>query len=99
MRKFSDLNVTLDRRFVGQRIRINTVLDADIVIHDFDFRKSKVCKEDGKDVCLYIDIEINGERRLIWGNYPYMITQLEQVDRSNLPFACKIINDRGYVIT
>ena len=99
MRKFSDLNVTLDRRFVGQRIRINTVLDVDIVVNDFDFRKSKVCKEDGKDVCLYIDIEINKERRLIWGNYPYMIKQLEQVDRSNLPFACKIINDRGYVIT
>lgn len=98
MRKFSDLNVTLDRRFVGQRIRINTVLDANIVIHDFDFRKSKVCKEDGKDVCLYLDIEINKERRLIWGNYPYMIKQLEQVDRSNLPFECKIVNDRGYVI-
>lgn len=98
MRKFSDLNITLYRRFTGQRIRINIIIGSDIIIHDFDFRKSKICKDDGKDICLYLDVEINKERRIIWGNYPYLIKQLEQVDRTNLPFSCKIINDRGYII-
>lgn len=98
MLKFGDLNVQLDRRFVGQRIRVNSVLDEPIIVHDFDIRKSKVCKEEVKDLCAYIDLEYKGERRLIWGCYPYIIKQLEQIDKAILPFECTIVNDRGYIL-
>lgn len=97
MRNFGELNVVVNRRFAGQRIRINTLLDRDIIVHDIEIRESKIKKENEEKKCIYVDIEVDGERRLLWGSYRFMIQQAEQLTSDHFPFKCRIKNDHGYV--
>lgn len=97
MRNFTDLGINIDRRFAGQRIGINAILGREIVVHDIDIRESKL-KKDGEDKqCVYVDLEVDGERRLMWGSYGLMIKQAEVITSDLFPFRCKIINDHGYM--
>ena len=103
MKAFCDLNINIDRRFAGDRIRIEKIEGDEIIIHDFEIRESKISKENDptwkgerKD-CLYLQLEINGQKRVLWGSYRFLIDQIKQIFRDDLPFKTKIVNEHGYV--
>lgn len=103
MKSFSDLGVTIDRRFSGDRIRIEKIEGDEIEVLDFEIRQSKLNKEndpewDGtRKECLYLQVRHNNQVRMLWGSYRFLIEQLRQVNTSDLPFRAKIINEHGYV--
>lgn len=102
MKEFSDLGVKLTRRFEGDRIRIEKLEGDEVIIKDYEIRESKLKKENdpnwkADNECLYLQIEINGQNRVLWGNYKFLIDQIRQVSKEDLPFKAKIINDHGYV--
>ena len=103
MRAFSDLGVQLTRRFDGDRIRIEKVEGDEIVVLDYEIRQSKLKREndpnwDGaRGECVYIQIQHNGQRRVMWGNYKFLIDQLRQIPVEALPFTATIVNEHGYV--
>lgn len=103
MKAFSELNVTIDRRFVGDRIRIEKIEGDVITVMDYEVRESKITKENDptwtkqRKECLYLQVEIEGVKRVLWGNYKFLIEQVKQVDRADLPFKTKIVNEHGYL--
>ena len=103
VKEFSELEITIDRRFSGDRIRIEKIEGDEIIILDYEIRESKISKENDptwkgerKD-CLYLQIEMNGQKRVLWGSYRFMIDQIKQVSREDLPFKTKIVNEHGYI--
>ena len=50
MREFSELGVKLERRFEGERIRIEKIEGDTIVIIDFEIRQSKLKRANFTDV-------------------------------------------------
>lgn len=103
MKAFSDLDVKLTRRFEGDRIRIEKLEGDEVIVKDYEIRASKLKKEndpnwkDGKNECLYLQLEVNGQKRVLWGNYKFLIDQIRQVNKDDLPFKTKVINDHGYI--
>ena len=102
MKVFSDLNVTINRRFAGDRIRIEKIEGDEIVVLDYEVRESKISKENDpswtgelKD-CLYLQLEVAGQKRVLWGSYKFLIDQIKQINIEDLPFKTKIINEHGY---
>lgn len=97
MRSFSDLGVTITRTFTGDRVRINKIENLEIVVKDYKIQQSKI--QNGKDngQCLYLHIELNGEDRVLWGNYKFLIEQITQIDKESMPFKATIVNEHGYV--
>lgn len=103
VKEFSELEITIDRRFSGDRIRIEKIEGDEIIILDYEIRESKISKENDptwkgerKD-CLYLQIEMNGQKRVLWGSYRFMIDQIKQVSKEDLPFKTKIVNEHGYI--
>ena len=99
MKEFSEMGVQLTRRFTGDRIRIEKIEGDEIIIKDYDVKASKIKKENetDKSECLYLQLEIKGEDRVLWGNYKYLIEQIKQIDKDSLPFKTKIVNEHGFV--
>lgn len=103
MKAFSDLDVKLTRRFEGDRIRIEKLEGDEVIVKDYEIRASKLKKEndpnwkDGQNECLYLQLEVNGQNRVLWGNYKFLIDQIRQVNKEDLPFKAKVINDHGYI--
>ena len=103
MKAFSELGVTLNRRFDGDRIRIEKIEGDEIIITDFDIRASKLKKENDpnwkpeRGECLYLQLEIRGQKRVLWGNYKFLIEQIKQITHDMLPIKAKIVNEHGYV--
>ena len=99
MLSFDQLGVSIDRRFSGQRIRINNVLDRQVIVHDMEIRESKIKSKDASiQQCVYIDLEVDGERRLLFGSYRYIIEQCTKIPKDSYPFSCTITNDHGYIM-
>lgn len=98
IKTFRDMNIKLNRRFEGDRIRIEKVEGDEIIVHDYEIRESKIKREDGEvGRCLYMQIELRGKRYVMWGNYKYLIEQISQVNSDSLPFKATIVNEHGYI--
>ncbi|HAQ19602.1 MAG TPA: hypothetical protein DCR40_10285 [Prolixibacteraceae bacterium] len=103
MKSFSELGVTTNRRFVGDKIKIEKIEGAEIIVLDYEVRASKLSKENDpnwkgeRKECLYLQIEVGGQKRVLWGSYMYLIDQISQVKPEDLPFKATIVNEHGYV--
>lgn len=97
MKSFSDMGITITRTFTGDRVRINKIENLEIVVKDYKIQQSKI--QNGKDngQCLYLHIELNGEDRVLWGNYKFLIEQISQIKKEDMPFKARIVNEHGYV--
>lgn len=97
MKNFSDLGVKITRTFTGDRIRINKIENLEIIVQDFKVEQSKIQNDKDNGQCLYLHIKLNGEDRVLWGNYKFLIEQITQIDKESMPFKATIVNEHGYV--
>lgn len=93
MRKLTDLGITIERRFEGERIAIDSVLDKRIVILDFELRQSTK-KENSTFVMMQVGFE--GKKRFIKGGYRFIADTLRAVNPEDLPLETVIHNNKGY---
>lgn len=92
MRKFSDFNIKVAKRFVGDKIKISRVLNMPIVVNNYKIDDSKYPKnKSGK--CLTLQIEFNEESRVLFTGSDVLIEQIKHIDESNLPFSTTIIKN------
>jgi hypothetical protein len=86
MKKFADFanDITLD----GDKIKIDDVLDKEVVVLNFRIRESKYNERiDSK--CLTIQMEIDGKRRIIFSGSEVLSSQLKEYEHE-LPFLTTI---------
>ncbi len=86
-KKFSELGIKLSesfKGFEGKKISIGKILNKVITIHDYKITKSKY-PDEGNGKCLHMQIEYEGEKRVIFtGSVPLqdMIIQVNKEDLS-----------------
>lgn len=93
MKTFRDLNITDEStQFTGSKIGIDYVLNQRITVLDFAIKDSKY-KEKGNGKCLHLQIEYNGEKRVLFSGSVKLMRTLEMIDRDSLPFTTTIVKD------
>ena len=91
MKQFSDLGIeTQLRNFEGDKISPDSVIGKNIQVIGFRVVESKF-QEKGTGKCLHLQIEFNGERRVMFSGSGYLIDTIQKVDKSDFPFATVII--------
>lgn len=83
MKQFNELGIQDEKKgLVGDKIKVERVLEKRITVIDFNIVDSKY---DGK--CLQMQIEFNEDKRVIFTSAKRLISTMEKVDKSSLPFS------------
>lgn len=89
MNKFKDfgIKVTLPA-FTGDKIKIDRVLNREITVLDYKIETSKF-----KGKCLYLQIELNNTRHVLFTGSNSLMDAIQQVDRKKFPFITTIVRE------
>jgi hypothetical protein len=93
MKPFSQLNIKPRNvcTFVGDKIHIDKVIGKEIIAHHYEIKQSKFPTETN-DKCLYIQIELKGEKRVIFTTSKYLMDLCEQA-KDHFPFTTTIVKE------
>ena len=95
MKSFKDLNVQTSGRMIGDKIKINKVLNREVVVHNAKIEPSKFSKnKSGK--CLYLQIELEGERHVVFTGSDVLIEAIVQIKNDDYPFVTTIVKSGEY---
>lgn len=93
MKRFSDFNIKPSHgRFIGEKIKMYNVLNREIIVHDFKVNDSKF-KESNSKECLYLQIEIEGAKRVLFTGSKVLVSMIKNVPKENIPFKTTIIKE------
>lgn len=95
MHQFKDFGIKPKLQcFVGDKIKMNKVLNREIIIHDYRIEDSKYGT--GGTKCLFLQIEVNETKHVMFTGSKSLIEMIEQVPKAHFPFKTIIIteNDR-----
>lgn len=91
MKKFSDFGLKQDiHNFTGNKIAISKILNREIIVHDYKIEDSNFS---GK--CLYLQIEYNTEKRVVFTGSKYLLDVIEKIPKTGFPFNTIIIEEDG----
>ena len=89
-KRFSELGITVENNSLpGEKIKISKVIGKEIVIKDFRIAKSKY---DKTDHCLMMQIEIEGQIKVIFTGSTMLKKQIEQINKEDFPIIATIEN-------
>lgn len=92
MNQFKDFGIKpQSKAFEGDKIKIDRILNKKISVHDFKIEQSKYEKGTGK--CLYMQIEVDAQKRVLFTGSASLMDMIQQVDKSNFPFETTIIKE------
>ncbi len=98
MRQFKDFGIKPTiKSFVGDKIKIEKILDKPVIIHAYKIATSKFQKI-GKEDCLHLQIEINDEKRVCFIGSVVLIDIFKQVPAESFPFEATITKEDGRLI-
>lgn len=91
MKRFSELGIeTKLKNFEGDKISLESVLNRVITVMDYKIVESKY-QEKGNGKCLHMQIEVNGERRVLFSGSGYLMDTISKVDENDFLFTTTII--------
>jgi hypothetical protein len=98
MNNFKDLNIKPSTStFVGEKVRMNKVLNSEIVVYDYKIEDSK--KKPGTKY-LTLQIGRKGEKEVLFSGSNVLMNMIEQVPKEKFPFCTTIIQeDQMYQFT
>ena len=91
VQSFSSLNIKIGEEnevFVGKKKDMEDVIDQPIVILDYKVKPSIYA--DKYDRCLHLQIEMDGKKCVVFSGSKYLIMQIEQVAKEQLPLSTVI---------
>lgn len=97
MNTFNQFNVKITKKgFEGDKIKINKIMNREIVIHDFEIKDSKVFADRGSGKCLKLQISFNNEKHIVFTSGASLIEAIQQIPEKGFPFTATIVeeNDR-----
>lgn len=95
MKSFKDLGVSPTAPVLqGEKVKIDRVMNKEIVVHGYQIKESKYDRGNGK--CLYIQIELDGQKRVLFTGSGVLMETIERIPKEAFPFTTTIIkeNDR-----
>lgn len=92
MKQFKDLGIEPPAQgFTGDKIRMDRILNREIIVHDFKIENSKYEKGNGK--CLYMQIQLNNVKHVVFTGSTSLMETIQKVPKSAFPFKTTIIKD------
>jgi hypothetical protein len=90
-KRFSDhgIKAASSKALSGDKIKIEKVIDKEIIIHDYRIEKSKY--QDKGEFCLHLQIWYKDEMHVLFTGAKGFIETMRQTSREILPIATKII--------
>lgn len=91
MKRFSEMNITTEiKGFVGDKIKINKLLNKKISVHAFKLGGSKY---EGKGDCLTLQISLAGTKHIVFTGSTVLKDQVQQVAQEDFPFEATIVEE------
>lgn len=95
MKAFSQLGIAPVRQGLqGDKIKIERVMNREIIVHRFEIKPSKFTDK-GNGSCLHIEIEVSGNKHVVFTGSGILMDMIKKVDQENFPFTTKIIKDES----
>jgi hypothetical protein len=92
MKSFKDFGIkSSPQNFVGDKIKIDRILNRQIVVHDYKVEDSKFKK--GYDKCLYMQITLEETKYVVFIGSRSLVEMIEQVPKENFPFTATIVRE------
>jgi hypothetical protein len=93
MKKFNELGVKPSlKTFQGDKIGIKKLLNKEISVFDYKIEPSKY-PDKGNGKCLYLQIEVGGEKRVLFTGSGVLMDTIEQIPKDQFPFSTTIIEE------
>lgn len=90
MKRFAEFDVTGSDCLIGDKIKIEKILNREIVVSRHKIEESKFPKnKSGK--CLHLQIEIGGAKNVVFTGSDVLINQISQITEDNFPFVTTIV--------
>ncbi len=90
MKRFSELGIEVEvDSLLGEKIKMSKVLGKEIIVLGYKITGSKF---ENSKYCLILQIEIDGEKRVVFTTGLKLKMQLEQVAKEDFPFSGTIVN-------
>lgn len=94
MNSFKDFNIQPKiNAFVGEKIPVQRLFNLEILIIDFKIEPSKQKKD---TELLTLQIEKQGEKRIVFTGSKVLIDQIKRVPKNRFPFTTTIKGDNDY---
>ena len=94
VKKFSDFGIKAESKaFVGKSIDMVDIIGKEIIVHAFKIGPSKHPKKEG-DKCLDLQIEFEGEMRVVFSGSFYLQQMILQVEADGFPFQTVIKREK-----
>jgi hypothetical protein len=95
MKRFSDFEIKSEDSFIGDKIKIDKIMNREISVIKYKLKESKYPKnKSGK--CLHMQIELSGNKHVVFSGSDYLMNQLEQIPEVNFPFSTTIIKSNEH---
>lgn len=92
MKQFKDFGIKPNlQSLTGDKIKIDRILNKEITVCDYRLEDSKYGT--GNSKCLYMQIELDGAKRVIFSGSKVLIELIELVPKNEFPFKTIIIKD------
>ena len=96
MNRFSDFNIKYEgTSFIGDKIRMDKVLNREIIIHGYRLTDSNYNKNKSKK-CLHLQVEVDGEKKVIFTGSDVLISMIKKVEQEDMPFKTIIIKENEH---
>lgn len=93
MHSFKDLGIkATSKSFEGDKIKIDRIQNKEIVVEAYKIEASKF-KEKGNGKCLYMQITIDGTKRVLFTGSTNLMEMIEQVPADKFPFKTTIVKE------
>lgn len=96
MYKFSQFDIKpIEKGFEGDKIRMERILNREIVVHDFKIEDSKIkeFREKGNDKYLHLQISYKNEMHIIFTSATSLLQNIQQIPKEKFPFITTIVRD------
>jgi hypothetical protein len=92
MKSFKDFGIKpVQQGLTGDKIKMDRILNREIKVCDFRLEDSKY--GDGKSKCLYMQIELNNNKHVVFTGSAVLMDLIQQVPKNEFPFITTIIRE------
>jgi hypothetical protein len=92
MKSFKDLGIKTNvNAFIGEKIKMERILNREIIVHDFEVKPSKF---DGEVMTL--QIQVGEEKRIVFTSSKVLIDVVQRVAKTDFPFTATIVKENEY---
>lgn len=92
MKQFKDFGIKPSlQSLTGDKIKIERILNRTITVTDYRIEDSKY--NNGNAKCLYMQIEVDNTKRVVFSGSKVLIELIEQVPKNEFPFITIIVKE------